>query len=183
MQDKRVRPGISEYYVHDEDGRPVMRIDVPSHDSLTSWLSPLARRLRDVLGPDVKILLAFDRAGAFPEQMASLREEGFDFVTYERKPFSLLSAAAFHDTLEFDGETIPYSDARTNLGKARGRIRRIALRMPEGRQINLVAVSEQDAPWLIGVMRGRWAQENAFKHGVERWGINPDGSPQIGTTG
>jgi len=172
MQDKRVRPGISEYYVHDEDGRPVLRIDVPSHDSLTSWLSPLARRLRGVLGPDVKILLAFDRAGAFAEQMASLREEGFEFVTYERKPFSLLSAAAFHDTITLDGETIQYSDARTNLGKARGRVRRIALRMPDGRQVNLVAVSEQDAPWLIGVMRGRWAQENAFKHGVERWGIN-----------
>jgi len=172
MQDKRVRPGISEYYVHDEDGRPVLRIDVPSHDSLTSWLSPLAHRLRGVLGPDVKILLAFDRAGAFPQQMASLREEGFEFVTYERKPFSLLSAAAFHDTTTLDGETIEYSDARTNLGKARGRVRRIALRMPDGRQVNLVAVSEQDAPWLIGVMRGRWAQENAFKHGVERWGIN-----------
>jgi hypothetical protein len=172
MQDKRVRPGISEYYVHDEDGRPVLRIDVPSHDSLTSWLSPIARRLRGVLGPEVKILLAFDRAGAFPEQMASLREEGFEFVTYERKPFSLLSAAAFHDTITLDGETVQYSDARTNLGKARGRVRRIALRMPDGRQINLVSVSEQDAPWLIGVMRGRWAQENAFKHGVERWGIN-----------
>ena len=172
MQDKRVRPGISEYYVHDEDGRPVLRIDVPSHDSLTSWLSPLARRLRGALGPDVKILLAFDRAGAFPEQMASLREEGFEFVTYERKPFSLLSPAAFHDTVTLDGESIQYSDARTNLGKARGRVRRIALRMPDRRQVNLVAVSEQDAPWLIGVMRGRWAQENAFKHGVERWGIN-----------
>jgi len=172
MQDKRVRPGISEYYVHDEDGRPVLRVDVPSHDSLTSWLSPLARRLRGTLGPDVKILLAFDRAGAFPEQMASLREEGFDFVTYERKPFSLLSAAAFQHTLTLDDETMQYSDARTNLGKARGRVRRIALRMPDGRQVNLVAVSEQDAPWLIGIMRGRWAQENAFKHGVERWGIN-----------
>ena len=172
MQDKCVRPGISDYYIHDEDGRPVLRIDVPSHDSLTSWLSPLARQLRGALGPDVKILLAFDRAGSFPEQMASLREENFDFVTYERKPFSLLSPAAFHDTVTLDGETIEYSDARTNLGKARGRVRRIALRMPDGRQVNLVAISEQDVPWLIGVMRGRWVQENAFKHGVERWGIN-----------
>lgn len=172
MQDKRVRPGITDYYVHDEDGRPVMRIDVPSHDALTSWLSPIARQLRDALGPDVKILLAFDRAGAFPEQMASLREQDFEFVTYERKPYTLLSPAAFPHTLTLDGETLHYADARTNLGKARGRVRRIALRMPDARQVNLVAISTQDAPWLIGVMRGRWVQENAFKHGVERWGIN-----------
>jgi hypothetical protein len=26
MQDKRARPGVSDYWVHDEDGRPVMRI-------------------------------------------------------------------------------------------------------------------------------------------------------------
>lgn len=172
MQDKRVRPGITDYYVHDEDGRPVLRIDVPSHDALTSWLSPIAHRLRAALGPDVKILLAFDRAGAFPEQMASLREDGFEFVSYERKPFTLLSPAAFTEEIAFEDETIRYSDARTNLGKARGRVRRIALRMPDARQINLVAVSEQDAAWLIGVMRGRWVQENGFKHGVERWGIN-----------
>jgi hypothetical protein len=172
MQDKRVRPGITDYYVHDEDGRPVLRVDVPSHDSLTNWLSPIARRLREALGPEAKILLAFDRAGAFPEQMAQLREEGFEFVSYERKPFTLLSASAFDHKITCEGETILYSDARTNLGKARGRVRRIALRMPDERQVNLVAVSDQDAPWLIGVMRGRWVQENAFKHGVERWGIN-----------
>jgi hypothetical protein len=172
MQDKRVRPGITDYYVHDEDGRPVLRIDVPSHDSLTDWLSPIAERLRRALGPDVKILLAFDRAGAFPEQMAQLREDGFEFVTYERRPFTLLAASAFDKTLSFDDETIHFADARTNLGKARGRVRRIAMRMPDARQVNLLAVSDQDAPWLIGVMRGRWAQENGFKHGVERWGLN-----------
>jgi hypothetical protein len=172
MQDKRVKPGITDYYVHDEDGRPVLRIDVPSHDALTTWLSPLAKRLRSFLGPDVKMLLAFDRAGAFPEQMAELREEGFDFVTYERRPFALVAPSVFDHLLSFGNESILYADARTNLGKARGRVRRIALGMSDGRQINLVAVSDQDAPWLIGVMRGRWVQENAFKHGVERWGIN-----------
>ena len=124
----------------------MLRIDVPSHDSLTSWLSPLARRIRDALGLDVKTPLAFDRAGAFPEQMASLR--------------SRLSATAFHDTVTLDGETIPYSDARTNLGKARGRVRRIALHMPDGRQVNLVAVSEQGASWLIGEV-GRGFRESS----------------------
>lgn len=172
MQDKRVRPGITDYYVHDEDGRPVLRIDVPSHDSLTDWLSPIAERLRNALGPDVKVLLAFDRAGAFPEQMAQLRNDGFEFVTYERRPFTLLAASAFEHAIEFDDETVRFADARTNLGKARGRVRRIAMRMPDDRQVNLLAVSDQDAPRLIGVMRGRWAQENAFKHGVERWGFN-----------
>lgn len=145
MQDKRVTPGASDYYVHDEDGRPVLRIDVPSNASLTSVLTPIARLLRLALGTEAKILLAFDRAGAFPAQMAELREEGFDFVTYERRPFPLLAATAFTEQIQLDDETIGMCDARTNLGKGRGRVRRIALRMADGRQVNLLAVSAQPA--------------------------------------
>ena len=86
MQDKRVMPGVTDYYVNDQDGRPVLRVDVPSHDSLTDWLSPISNFLREALGPEVTVLLAFDRAGAFPEQMAELRNDGFEFVTYVRLP-------------------------------------------------------------------------------------------------
>jgi transposase-like protein len=172
MQDKRVLPGTSDYYVHDEDGRPVLRIAVPSHDSLTDWLPPIARLLREALGEGETILLAFDRGGSFPAHMAELRESGFEFVTYERKPYRTLSRSEFKETLSHEGDAIGIVDARTNLGKGRGRVRRIALRLPDDKQVNLLAVSTLPAADLYGIMRGRWRQENGFKHGVERWGIN-----------
>jgi hypothetical protein len=80
MQDKRVRPGASDYYLHDEDGRAVGRVTAPQHGSLTEFLTPIALMLRLAL-PHEAILLAFDRAGAFPSQMAELRDAGFEFVT------------------------------------------------------------------------------------------------------
>ena len=126
MQDKRVRPGMSDYYVHDEDGRPVMRMASPSHDSLTVWLSPIARLLRHALGPEETILLAFDRAGAFPKQMAALREDGFEFVTYERRPYRTLPDAAFTEEVTLDGEKYRFCDTRKNLGKGRGRVMMMA---------------------------------------------------------
>jgi hypothetical protein len=173
MQDKRAVPGITDYYVHDEDGRPLFRVDVPSHDSLTKWLLPIGRQLRDELGAGERILLVFDRAGAYPEQMAELRDAGIEFVTYERRPFPLLAATAFDRTLDLDGEEIGLHESRLkNLGKSRGRVRRIALRMPGGQQVNLLASSKESAERLVSVMTGRWCQENAFKHGNERWGIN-----------
>ena len=43
---------------------------------------------------------------------------------------------------------------------------------PEGHQLNLLASSKLSAERLIAIMRGRWCQENGFKHGNERWGIN-----------
>ena len=172
MQDKRVKPGASDYYVHDEDGRPVLRIFAPQHGSLTDFLAPAARLLRMALGPEQKILLAFDRGGAFPEAMAELRDEGFEFVTYERRPYPLLTDSAFDQTVEIEDEKLGVCESRINLGVGRGRVRRIAVRHPDRRQVNLVGVSTQPAEWLIRVMTGRWNQENGFKHGVERWGIN-----------
>lgn len=180
MQDKRVRPGVTDYWVHDEDGRPLFRVDVPSHDSLTQWLMPTADVLAQSAGDDERTLLAFDRAGAYPETMAALREAGIEFVTYERRPYPLLASTAFEQTvLVGDEEVGVHESALKNLGAGRGRVRRIALRMADGQQVNLLAVSREPVERLIEVMvgapvsgGGRWRQENAFKHGVERWGMN-----------
>jgi hypothetical protein len=172
MQDKRVRPGITDYYVHDEDGRPLFRVDVTSHGSLTQWLAPIAALLRRVVGQDERVLLAFDRAGAFPESMAGLRDQGIDLVTYERRPFPPLPASAFRETTRVDDDEVQFTESQINLRAGRGRVRRVALREADGHQVNLLAVSELPAARLIGIMRGRWRQENGFKHGVERWGIN-----------
>ncbi len=172
MQDKRVRPGTTDYYVHDERGRPVLRVDVASHDSLPEHLFSIADLLRAALAEPTRILLAFDRAGAYPQTMAELRDRDLGFVTYERRPFPLLPVSAFQDTTQIDGETLGLCDSRINLGAGRGRVRRIAIRTPDERQINLVASSEEPAERLVAVMYHRWRQENGFKHGVERWGLN-----------
>jgi hypothetical protein len=172
MQDKRARPGATDFYVHDEAGRPVLRLTVGASDSLSAWLNPIANLLRETLGEGTPILLAFDRGGAFAEQLSELRDENFQFVTYERRPFPELSPGKFVDSLDDDDGQVGVCDSRTNLGDGRGRLRRVALRMPDARQVNLLAHSTLPADTLYRIMRGRWSQENGFKHGVERWGIN-----------
>ena len=172
MQDRRVRPGTTDYYLHDEDGRPLFRVDVPSHDSLPVWMLNIVVHLRAIVGDDDPLLMAFDRGGAFPETMAALGNEGCDFVTYERAPYPKLPESAFAQELELDGEKLRWVESRANLGKGRGRVRRISVRDADGRQVNLLASGMLPAQRLIEVMRGRWRQENAFKYGKERWGIN-----------
>lgn len=172
MQDRCVLPGTSDYYIHDEDGRPVLRIAVPSHDSLPALLPPLSAKLRDALGPDERILLAFDRAGAHAAPLAALRDAGFEAVTYERKPYPDLPATAFTATV-IAGEAVGLHETRLrNLGAGRGRVRRIAVLTEDGRQVNFLAVSTESAARLVEILWNRWRQENGFKHGVERWGIN-----------
>ena len=53
------------------DPRPVLRIDVASHDSLTPCLGPIAKRRRAGLGDEQRILLAFDRAGSYAEELVA----------------------------------------------------------------------------------------------------------------
>ena len=172
MQDKRVLPGTTDYYVHDEDGRPMFRVPVTSHDHLTDWLLPLGQRLRDALGEEETILLAFDRGGAYAEQLAALRNANFDFVTYERKPYAELPTTAFAPAT-IAGDHIGLHESRLrNLGSGRGRIRRIVVRVDDRRQVSFLASSKLPAARLVEILWLRWRQENGFKHGVERWGIN-----------
>lgn len=174
MQDKRVVPGCTDYYVHDAAGRPVMRLDRPMHEPLVDAVQPIGRFLQKHVGSDVPLLFVFDRAGAFPEHLAALRDASFEFVTYERKPYPLLPASAFKHTLRYGREVIRWCERpQKNLRCGRGRVRRISLLMTDGAQINLLAVSTAAAPELILALLHRWArQENQFKHGNERWGIN-----------
>lgn len=178
MQDKRVRPGSSDYWVHDQDGRPLLRVGSPSHEPMTERLRPIARLLRDGLdragAERTQIALVFDRAGAFPREMAALRDAGVEFVTYERGPLARLLSTEFDQELVLAGQTIRYCEKHDkNLGLGRGRIRRINLLMQDGEQISAVGISQASPEEMIKALLARWAlQENQFKYGVERLGIN-----------
>jgi hypothetical protein len=182
MQDKRPRPGTSDYYVHDRSGRPIFRGTVSHNGSLAQYLPPMASILRMALEEGARILIGFDRGGSFPEVMALLRDvPDLEFVTYERAPYRKLSRRRFKDegtAIEIDGDregekqTLVVVEDWCNLGKRRGRLRRLRLLMPDGHQVNVLTNSGEDAEWLVRTMFGRWSQENGFKHGVQRWGIN-----------
>jgi hypothetical protein len=172
MQAKRAVPGTTDCHVHDADGRPLYRVATMAHDSLGKLLLPIAALLRLALGEGQRILLAFDRAASYAEVMVELRDAAFEFVAYEKKPYQLLPKKLFRERLLLDGQRLHWYETRANLGDGRGRVRRIAVRLPDGHQLNLLAHSTAAAPALIAIMAGRWNQENALKHGVERWGLN-----------
>ena len=172
MQDKRAKPGTTDVHVHDADGRPVYRLATLAHDSLGKLLLPIGALLRLALGDEQRILLAFDRAASYAEVLAELRDHHFEFVVYEKKPYRRLPAKLFRKSFVLDGVKLRWHERNANLGDGRGRVRRIALRLPDGHQINLLAHSTASVEVLITIMAARWNQENAFKHGVERWGLN-----------
>ncbi len=180
MQGKCTVPGAMEYWVHDAEGRPVLLIPVAPHASLPETVRAWVPFLREKLGNDTPLLLVFDRAGAFPGLWKWLRDNGVHFVTYQRAKYRKFRREWFRRhgrpmTLrESDGEKLKVmvQGGQMNLGAERGRVRRIRILLPDNVQINVVASSTQSAQWLCRTLFTRWRQENAFRHGVERWGIN-----------
>jgi transposase len=172
MQEKRALPGTTDCHVHDVDGRPVYRVATRMHDSLGKLLLPIGAWLRLAMGEGPRILMAFDRAASFAEVMTELRDSDFDFVAYERAPYPALPASDFTESFILDGERIGYCETRKNLGGGRGRVRRLALRVPGGHQVNILTNAKAAVPEVAAIMAGRWSQENAFHHAVRRWGLN-----------
>jgi hypothetical protein len=180
MQGKCTVPGAMDYWVHDAEGRPVLLIPVAPNASLPDTVKKWVAFLREKLGKDTPLLLVFDRAGAFPGLWKWLRDNDVEFVTYQRASYRKFRREWFRHhgrpmTLrEADGKKVKVmvQEGRMNLGAQRGRVRRIRILMPDDVQMNVVASSRQSAKWLCQTLFTRWRQENAFKHGVERWGIN-----------
>jgi hypothetical protein len=180
MQGKRTVPGAMDYWVHDAEGRPVLLIPVAPNASLPETVRGWVAFLREKLGKDTPLLLVFDRAGAFPGLWKWLRDHGVQFVTYQRAKYRKFRREWFRRhgrpmTLrEADGKKVKVmvQGGQMNLGAARGRVRRIRILMPDDMQMNVVASSMQSAKWLCQTLFTRWRQENALRHGVQRWGIN-----------
>jgi Transposase protein len=181
MQSKRAVPGTMDYYVHDEDGHPVWRVTATDHEPLSKQLVRVVDFSRMVLGEDAPVMLSFDRGASHPETLAGLRDAGVGFVTYEKKPYTPLPETAFDNQLEIVLPSRPkkpivirYTEAPDkNLRKKRGRVRRIALLTEDGTQINLLTHGDCPAEEVIRCHLARWGkQENQFKHGAARWGIN-----------
>jgi hypothetical protein len=185
MQLKRAVRGVTGYWLHDVDGRPVTWAAALQQGSLVEYLPHLAQRLRGVLGESAELLLVFDRGGAFPTSMRELRDlpQGeVQFLTYERGRYPKRGRIYFerHGTkIELPNPDEPKKplclwvlDAGMNLGQGRGRVRRLSVLMEHDEQVNILTSSAADAQWLVATMFRRWIQENAFKHGKERWGFD-----------
>ena len=183
MQRKRAVRGTTDYWIHDALGRPITSLAAFQQGSLVEYLPRCAQLIRGALGEESRVLVVFDRGGAFPAAMSELKDlpEGqVDFLTYERAPFDLHGRAYFekHGTVrrfnDVDGsrQRVVVLDRGTYLGQGRGRIRRLSLLLPDDAQINLLTSSQEDAVWLAQTLFSRWSQENAFKYGKERWGFD-----------
>jgi hypothetical protein len=190
MQEDCAVRGVTDYWIHDRQGRPISAVTAFQQGSLVQFLPVCAKVIRKALGEETKVLVVFDRGGAFPTAMVDLQalpQGPVDFLTYERAPFRHYGREYFerHGTAlaltdrNDEKQRVVVLDGGTYLGKGRGRVRRLCLLLPEDSQINMLTSSAQEPEWLVKALFSRWVQENAFKYGKERWGFDQLDSRQV----
>src|SRR6266545_2086371 len=164
---RHAQPGRAGTVVTDYRGRAVCFADgEPS--GLSATLPPALAQLRQVLGPDAKILLGFDRGGSYPQVFRAIRAGHADWVTWRRAPLAPAAAAPRRFwAARGDGkpaEVVWLADETVTI-KDYGQARQITL-FEHGAPVLQVLTSDTAAPAaaLLSWLRCRWRIENLFKY-------------------
>jgi len=172
---RHAQPGRAGTVVTDYHGRAVCFADgEPS--GLSATLPPALAQLRQVLGPDAKILLGFDRGGSYPQVFRAIRDQHADWVTWRRAPLAPAAAAPRRLwAARGDGkpaEVVWLADETVTI-KDYGQARQITL-FEHGAPVLQVLTSDTAAPAaaLLAWLRCRWREENLFKYLEAHYGIH-----------
>lgn len=167
-------PAEVDTWVSDRFGTGLLVWQAPPGASLVGELKVVANKLRDLLGPDARPTICFDRGGWSPKLFVELDKMGFDILTYRKAPLpheprSAFRPVDFADTL---GHTHDYllSDRRVRIPYDAGRKRfdcRQITRLDErsGHQTQVLTTRKDPDPGpLAHAMFSRWRQENFFRY-------------------
>jgi transposase len=170
---RHAQKGRDDTHICDERGRAVVfASSEPS--GLSATMGSVLSQLRQVLGPDQRVLLGFDRGGSYPKAFSACRAENMDWITYRRGKLAPVSAPVRRSWARRDGRRVVLHLADEEIDvTGYGRARQLTL-YEHGQAILQVLTSDMDASGaaLLLWLRGRWSIENFFKYASEHNGID-----------
>jgi transposase len=174
-------PAEEDIWVGDAHGDGVLVWQAPPGGSLTGALARVAGRVRELVGPDARPTICFDRGGWSPKLFAALDTAGFDILTYRKgvktpEPDDAFTVHTFTDRL---GRTQSYelADRRITITYGDGgndsfECRQITRRSPNGHQTQIITTRSDDAATIAYAMFSRWRQENFFRYMRHRYDLD-----------
>ncbi len=169
----RAQKGLADTLVTDYHGRAVCFLSGPP-SGLTKTLPAALTQLRPVTG-DAKIMLGFDRGGAYASVFAHCRDHGVDWLTYRRGKLAdttitpcrywRVDTAGHAQYVMLAEEMVTITDY--------GPARQLTL-FEDDKAVLQVLTSDTDAPAaaLLAWLRCRWRIENVFKYLTAHHGMD-----------
>jgi len=174
-QRRLAMPAVSDFWVNDARGEPLLVVTGEVNAALTAQLLPILEQVRSVLAEGQRATVVFDRGGWSPKLFRKILEAGFDVLTYRKGKCPRYPAREFtKHTLEVEGRKVSYRlrDGLVRPG-AQLQLRCVVRWREDGRQTQVVT-SRRDlsAAEVAYRMFERWRQENYFKYAGEEFGLN-----------
>ena len=169
----RAERGRADTHVTTADGRAVCFVTgEPSGLSVT--LPKALAELTKAVSPGTRIMLGFDRGGAYPAVFAHCRENNVHWVTYRRAPLTVPGMLPVLTMITVTGKTraVAWTDEEVQV-KDYGEARQITL-FEHGRVVLQILTSDFDAcpAALLGWLKSRWREENYLKYAAANYGID-----------
>jgi len=168
--------GRADTWVLDSRGRAVV-FTTGEPSGLTKTLPPVLAELRAVLGPTAKIMLGFDRGGAYASVFTACRDAHADWITYRRAPLPAPKGLPqVVTTIAPDRDGTPrvwvYADEPVEIDDY-GTARQITLFEHGAMVLQVLTSDTTSCPIaLLAMLKARWRIENAFKYAVDHHGID-----------
>jgi hypothetical protein len=169
----RAEKGRADTHVTARDGRAVCFVTgEPSGLSVTL---PLAlAELAKAVPPRSRIMLGFDRGGAYAQVFRHCRDNNVDWVTYRRAPLAAPAMLPVITAVTHGGKTrtIAWADEKVQL-KDYGEARQITV-FEHGKVVLQILTSDFDAcpADILGWLKSRWREENFLKYASANYGID-----------
>ncbi len=169
----RAERGRADTHVTAHDGRAVCFVTgEPSGLSVT--LPKALAELKRAAGPGARIMLGFDRGGAYPQVFAHCRSQDVHWVTYRRAPLAVPVMLPVITTVSYGGRTrqIAWAEETVQV-KDYGEARQITL-FEHGRVALQILTSDFVAcpADILSWLKSRWREENFLKYASENYGID-----------
>jgi transposase len=167
-------PGVLQYFVNDQQGRPLLFVTEEANASLAKAMPRVVAAVREVVG-ERKFTIVFDRGGYDGKLFQWLRSERIDFITYQRGTPKLPPTSFRRRSCRFEGRrvTMVIAGDQVKVGKS-GPWRRIVVRSKDGHQTPILTSlgPEVAAVRIACLIFARWRQENFFRYMRERHGLD-----------
>jgi hypothetical protein len=165
--------GHADTHVTAHDGRAVCFV-TGQPSGLTVTLPLALAELKKAAPPGARIMLGFDRGGAYPQVFARCREQDVDWVTYRRAPLAVPAGLPVLSVISVNGRSreVAWAEETVQI-KEYGAARQITL-FERGQVALQVLTSDTGAcpAEILSWLKSRWREENFLKYASENYGID-----------
>ncbi len=169
---RHAEAGRDDTLIVDHAWRAICFASGPPSGLSKTMLGPL-EQLRVIVG-DRRVMIGFDRGGAYPKLFAELGARGYDWVTYRRAPLAKVTATPTRSWVNIGGvrRYLNVVDETVALDGV-GPVRQISI-FEDNRVVLQILTSDCTTPAaaLAARLRDRWCIENCFKYLEDHHGIH-----------